>query len=85
MLGMTDFCIEEAFLNNRLGFRYTIPVDLETSRRRLTDECKKAETAHQGGYRAWQMFRPLAWAYLHTGDTTPDEFHHSGNRASASA
>jgi hypothetical protein len=67
MLGMTDFCIEEAFLNDRLGFRYTIPVDLETSRKTLTDERKNAETAHQGGYRAWQMFRPLAWAYLYTG------------------
>ena len=68
MLGMTDFCIDEAFLNDRLGFRYTIPADLQASRKTLAEERAKAETAELGGYRAWQMFRPLAWAYLHTGD-----------------
>ena len=68
MLGITDFCIEEGFLNDRLGFRYTIPSTLETSRKTLREDREKAETAPLGEYRAWQMFRPLAWAYLNTGD-----------------
>ena len=67
MLGITDYCIEEGFINEILGFRYTIPVDLKTSRETLAAE-KAKKDPHRGGYRAWQMFRPLAFAYLYTGD-----------------
>jgi hypothetical protein len=67
MLGITDFCVAEGFLNDYHGFRYTIQADLEKSRASLLKERNK-EKKSRGGYRAWQMFRPLAWAYLNTGE-----------------
>ena len=66
MLGITDFCIDEAFINDKMGFRYTIPVDLKKSRRTLA--AARAAKVNRGGYRGWQMFRPLAFAYLQTGE-----------------
>ncbi len=66
MLGITDFCIAEGFVNEKLGFRYTIPKDLKASRDSLARNREGKDL--KGLYGSWQMFRPLAWGYLHTGD-----------------
>jgi hypothetical protein len=66
MMGFTDFSVAEGWINEIHGFRYTIPMDLKISLSSL--EWERKQKANRSKFRCWQMSRPLAWAYIYSGE-----------------